>query len=216
MDNRKVNALTFWKITLLMAASLSYTYAIAGEVEYRVVTDVAGPKIEVKKGRFLIATENLAASSFRETIIFLTHYSSQGAIGITINRSANIPMNEVFPSIKEFHDIKDTLYLGGPVRTNGIFMLIKTKRPKNSMKEVYKDIYFSGDLSDVIDDTSKAIEGEAIKVYAGYAGWAPGQLQYEIDRGDWIVVDTDPEIIFNNSYEGLWKKLYQSWSGNWI
>jgi len=176
----------------------------------------ASPKLNLKKGRFLIATEHLAASSFRQTIIFLTHYSNQGAIGLAINRSANITMSDVFPSIKEFQDIKDQLYLGGPVRTNGIFMLIKTKRPKNSMKRVTGDIYFSGDFSDIIDDSSIAEEGEAIKVYAGYAGWAPGQLQNEIDRGDWLVIDTDPEIIFNNHFDGLWKKLYKAWSGDWI
>jgi len=181
------------------------------------VTSAGGaPKLDLKKGRFLVATENLEMSSFRETIVFLTHYSSQGAIGITINRSANVTMSDVFPTIKEFQDVKEYLYLGGPVRSNGIFMLIKTKRPKNSMKQVMDDIYFSGDFGDIIDDSSKAIEGEAIKVYAGYAGWAPGQLQNEIDRGDWIVIDTDPEIIFNNHYEGLWKKLYKAWSGDWI
>ena len=84
------------------------------------------------------------------------------------------------------------------------------------MKRVTGDIYFSGDFSDIIEDSSIAEEGEAIKVYAGYAGWAPGQLQNEIDRGDWLVIDTDPEIIFNNQFDGLWEKLYKAWSGDWI
>lgn len=180
------------------------------------VLDVAGPRLEPKKGRFLVATKNLAHSSFKETVIFVTHFSSLGATGITINRPANIPINEAFPNIKELSDVNESLYLGGPVHTNGIFVLLKTKRPHAGMKEVTKDIYFTAGLSSVVHSIPKAIEGESTRAYAGYSGWGPGQLQAEIKRGDWIIVEADPEIIFENNDSGLWQKLYKTWSGNWI
>ena len=178
---------------------------------------VAGPQLEPKKGRFLVATDNLARTSFKETVIFITHFSSAfGATGVTINRSANIPLNEAFPTIKELKDIDQSLYLGGPVKTNGIFVLMKTKRPHAGMKQVVDDIYFTIGLDAVIHSLPKAIEGEATRAYAGYAGWSPGQLQAEIKRGDWIIVEADTNIVFEDDTESLWQSLRKRWSGKWI
>jgi putative transcriptional regulator len=178
---------------------------------------VAGPQLEPQKGRFLVATDNLAHTSFKETVIFITHFSSAlGASGITINRSANLPLNEAFPGIKELRDINQSLYLGGPVKTNGIFVLMKTKRPHAGMKQITDDIYFTVGLDAVIHGLPKAIEGEATRAYAGYAGWSPGQLQAEIKRGDWIIVEADTSIVFEENTDNLWQSLRKTWSGNWI
>ncbi len=178
---------------------------------------VAGPQLEPRKGRFLVATDKLARTSFKETVIFITHFSSAlGATGITINRSANLPLNEAFPTVKELKDVSQSLYLGGPVRTNGIFVLMKTKRPHAGMKKIVDDIYFTIGLDAVIHGLPKAVDGEATRAYAGYAGWSPGQLQAEIERGDWIIVETDTSIVFEEETETLWRSLRKTWSGNWI
>ena len=177
---------------------------------------VAGPKLDPRKGRFLVATGNLANSSFKETVIYITHYSSLGVTGITINRPANIPINDAFPTIKELSDISDTLYLGGPVKTDGIFVLLKTKRPHAGMKLITNDIYFTVGISAVMHSVPKATDGEATRAYAGYSAWGPGQLQAEIERGDWLVVESDTNIIFENETDTVWPSLYKTWSGNWI
>lgn len=176
----------------------------------------APPQLEPKKGRFLVATDNLAQTSFKETVIFVTHFSARGATGIAINRPANIPMNEAFPSVKELKNISDSIYLGGPVKTDGIFVLMKTERPHAGMREVVDNIYFTVGLNAVIHGVPKSVDGEATRAYAGYSGWAPGQLQAEISRGDWIIVEADPDIIFDENPDNVWKKLKKMWSGNWI
>ncbi|MGD8570379.1 MAG: YqgE/AlgH family protein [Gammaproteobacteria bacterium] len=176
----------------------------------------AGPALAPQKGRFLVATNNLAHSSFRQTVILLTHYSERGATGITINRPADVPMNEAFPSVKELSEVKDTLYLGGPVKTNGIFVLMQTKRPHAGMKNITDDIYFTVGLNAVIHGNPKAKDGEETRAYAGFAGWAPGQLDVEIKRGDWIIVETDPSIVFDENPGALWQRLRKSWAGDWI
>lgn len=176
----------------------------------------AAPQLEPKKGRFLVATDKLAHSSFKETVIFVTHYSSRGATGIAINRPAHIPMNQAFPTVKELKNIDDTIFLGGPVKTDGIFVLMKTKRPHAGMREVVSNIYFTVGINAVIHGAPKSVEGEATRAYAGYAGWAPGQLQAEIERGDWIIVESDPNIIFDEKPDAIWKQLTKIWSGDWI
>ena len=180
-------------------------------------TQAAGPKLEPRKGRFLVATENLSNTSFKNTVILMTHFSSSfGAQGITINRPANIPIKEVFPEIKELKKQESSLYLGGPVRTNAIFVLMQTQRPHEGMQQVLDNIYFSVGVGAIAHGLDKAKKGEFARAYAGYAGWGPGQLQNEIERGDWIIVEADPNIVFEENTESIWEKLHQSWSGNWI
>lgn len=175
-----------------------------------------GPVLAPKKGRFLVATDNLMGTSFKKTVILVTHFSARGATGIAINRPAHIPMNEAFPSVKELSEVNDSLYLGGPVQTNGIFVLMKTERPHAGMKNITDNIYFTVGLNAVIHGLPKATQGETARAYAGFAGWAPGQLQAEIERGDWIIVDAEPDIVFAEDPDALWERLRKSWSGHWI
>jgi putative transcriptional regulator len=197
-------------ITVLLAGVFSVGYCSAETLK------VSGPTLAPQKGRFLVATDNLANTSFQETVILVTHYSERGATGITINRPADVPMNEAFPSVKELSEVNDTLYLGGPVKTNGIFVLMQTKQPHAGMKKITDNIYFTVGLTAVIHSIPKAKEGEETRAYAGFAGWAPGQLDAEIKRGDWIIVDTDPSIVFDEDPGALWQRLRKSWAGNWI
>lgn len=196
----------------LLASSIFIVFAVISVAHSYAAT----PQLQPKKGRFLVATDNLAHSSFAETVIFVTHFSSRGATGIAINRPANIPMKEAFPSVKELKNINDTIFLGGPVRTDGIFVLMKTERPHAGMKEVVENIYFTVGLNAIIHSIPKSVEGEATRAYAGYSGWAPGQLQAEIQRGDWIIVEADPDIIFDKNPDTIWKQLMKIWSGDWI
>lgn len=162
-------------------------------------------------GLFLVATEHLTGTSFQQTVILLTHVSEQGATGLAINRPTDIPLNEVFPDISQLEKIHDTLYLGGPISTHAIFVLVNTTHPYQDMFPVTGNVYFST----AQDAFGHPLDG-AIRTYAGYAGWAPGQLQYEIDRGDWLVVKTDPSIVFEKDLRGLWQRLKSRWSGDWI
>ena len=205
MNSKSSTGIKFVHVVALILTLLSTSYTFA-----------ASPQLEPKKGRFLVATSNLAQTSFKETVIFVTHYSSRGATGIAINRPANIPMKEAFPSVKELENINDTIFLGGPVKTDGIFVLMKTKRPHAGMREVVDNIYFTVGINAVIHGVPKSVEGEATRAYAGYSGWAPGQLQAEIERGDWIIVEADPGIIFDENPDNVWKQLTKLWSGNWI
>jgi putative transcriptional regulator len=162
-------------------------------------------------GLFLVATDHLTGTSFQETVILLTTVSDEGATGITINRPTDIQLKEVFPDVDLLNKFDDTLYLGGPINTHGVFVLINTTQPYEDMHPVTGNVY----LSTAQQVFTHPLNGQ-IRTYAGYAGWAPGQLQYEIDRGDWLVVKTDPSIVFAKNVHGLWQQLKTRWSGDWI
>lgn len=164
-----------------------------------------------RKGLFLVATDQLNGTSFQETVILLTHFSQQGATGLTINRPTDIPLNEALPNVQQLGQDNDPLFLGGPVNSRAIFVLVHTFEPNQGMHRITDDIYFSTGRNAF----DYPINGAA-RAYAGYAGWAPGQLQHEIHRGDWLVVKTDPAIVFDKNMDGLWIRLKNRWSGNWI
>lgn len=170
---------------------------------------MADPK--PRSGLFLVATDQLQGTSFQETVILLTHYSQRGANGLTINRPTDIPLNRAFPHIEQLNESDDPLFLGGPVKENAIFVLIHTEEPSEGMHLITDNLYFSTGRNAF----AYPLKGTA-RAYAGYAGWAPGQLQHEIRRGDWLVVKTDPEIVFDKNLPGLWMRLKNRWSGNWI
>jgi putative transcriptional regulator len=162
-------------------------------------------------GLFLVATEHLTGTSFQQTVILLTQVSERGATGLTINRPTDIHLKEVFPEVDQLNKVNDTLYLGGPINTHGVFVLINTTQPYEDMHPVTGNVY----LSTAHEVFTHPLNGK-IRTYAGYAGWSPGQLQFEIDRGDWLVVKTDPSIVFAKDMRGLWQRLNSRFSGNWI
>lgn len=163
------------------------------------------------KGLFLVATEQLDGTSFQQTVILLTHFSPHGAVGLAINRPSDIALHEVFPEFGQLKQGMDLLFLGGPISANVLSILVRTSHPTETMRHIADNIY----LASAQIALAQAIDGAA-HIYAGYTGWAPGQLQAEIERGDWMVVQDDPQIIFEENTAGLWQNLYRSWSGEWI
>lgn len=170
----------------------------------------------LEQGMLLVATTNLHHSSFRKTVIFLTHYGMGGASGLAINRSSSILLNKAFPKIKEFSDAEQELFLGGPVHPNAVFVLTQTKQPQTGMQKIAKNIYFSSGIDAMQQKYTATANSSTAMAFAGYTGWSPGQLKSEIDRGDWLVIKADPNIIFSNNYKSLWESLHRSWSGDWI
>jgi len=173
------------------------------------------PSTQKSEGVFLVATEQLHGSSFQQTVILLTHYSKRGATGLAINRPAGIPLQQAFPGVRQLQQRTDPLYLGGPVSTNAIFVLLRTQQPGKTMHHIADDIYFATGRNIF----TRPLEPEThsmTRTYAGYAGWAAGQLQNEINRGDWIMVRTHPKIIFEENSENLWQRLSKRWTGKWI
>jgi len=165
---------------------------------------------------FLVATEQLTHSSFKETVILITHHSERGATGLAVNRPSEFPLNEVFPEVQELHNYRDEVYLGGPVSTRNVFVLMRTQRPHAKMYNIAKDLYFTAGVNALVHGLKNIKQDEHARAYVGYTGWAPGQLEHEIQRGDWLVVHADPDIVFDLDHRAMWKKLYKSWSGQWI
>jgi putative transcriptional regulator len=171
------------------------------------------PEKELDKGKFLVASPNLGDPRFAEAVILLIHYDNQGAMGVVINRPTKLRLSDAFPDTEEFKQRTDTIYFGGPVAITQILILIRSPIQKEESFPVLKDVYMSSSLKvfhEMVDSDRKGIN---FRMYAGYAGWAPGQLEAEVLRGDWYILPADSDTIFEKPSSQIWPNLINRGSG---
>lgn len=167
-------------------------------------------------GMLLVATENLNGSSFEKTVILITQHDLQGSLGIAINRPAHQNIREFFPKFNAKTGSLP-LFLGGPVRPLALFVLTHTK-PQKGWVPILSDIYFTGgpNAYQFLQQAQINLHEPHLRVFAGYAGWAAGQLEKEIKHGDWLTTPVDSAAIFSTEPEKTWERLHHTHSGKWI
>jgi putative transcriptional regulator len=158
---------------------------------------------------FLVAKREIGDPRFRETVVLVTQPNQGGPWGVIVNKPLEHRLAEVFPDHEALKGKKDVIYFGGPVAPQGLVVLLRAeKMPPNALR-VLKDVYFIGN-PDVIDELlQRGDPTRGLRVYAGYSGWGPGQLQNELARGDWYVVPADAETVFEKPSRSIWPELIE-------
>jgi putative transcriptional regulator len=158
---------------------------------------------------FLVAARELNDPNFRQTVVLVTHPQEGGPWGVIINRPLQQRLSEVFTDQEKLKGRKEVLYFGGPVQRDGLVFLVRSASPPPRSVALLRDVFFTGD-TDWIDKQLKRPEPtRGLRVYAGYSGWAPGQLQREIARGGWHVHPADAETVFDKAPSRIWPELIE-------
>jgi putative transcriptional regulator len=174
------------------------------------------PGASLAQGKFLVADRRIMDPRFSRAVILLVSYSPNGAMGLTINHPTNVELSSVLPEIKGARGRKDTLYFGGPVGMDEMFLLIRTGGQPEESLHVFGNVYMSMSRKILERMVEKERGGENLRIYVGYAGWAPGQLEREVSKGDWHVLDADARTIFDKKPAGIWPELINRASGQWV
>ena len=169
---------------------------------------VRADETPIANGVFLLAKPDMADPNFRDTVVLITEPEvGGGPIGVIINRPAGVRLSEAVPELGEVPEKFDQIFGGGPVEGNRILYLVRTDEPPKHGLRVLDDVYLSGDR----ELLQKIVRGEttvtAFRAFAGYAGWAPDQLQTEIAREGWFVIKADADTIFAKDPEKVWPRL---------
>ncbi len=157
-------------------------------------------------GDILVANEKLADPNFAESVVLIVHYDDdEGTVGLIINRQTEIPLSQIFP--KKKHTTHDPAYMGGPVAITAVQALIRLPGKTDQATRVMADIFVTGAKELIEKSIASRFDASKFRVYLGYAGWAPGQLEAEIRLGAWSVVNRDPKIVFDGDPDSLWSRL---------
>lgn len=156
------------------------------------------------KGKFLVATEQVRGSDFQESVILLLHHDDSGTAGLIVNKPTDIQPGDALPDISELAGYSGTLYYGGPVEMYTIRALVRSGDPPNPSERVIGDVHMVPVDQQLIDGPTDASK---LRFYVGYAGWAPGQLDYELTRGSWHVQDGAEHLIFEEDSASIWRRL---------
>ena len=156
------------------------------------------------KGKLLVATELVRGSDFEESVILLLQYDENGAAGLIVNKPTLAPPTTVLPDIEEMERYVGNLYYGGPVALNSIQALLRSGTPPGQSDHIIDDIYIVPIDDDLIDGST---DTSTLRLYIGFAGWAPGQLDGEMQRGSWHIVPASGQSIFEADPDEIWRDL---------
>lgn len=168
-------------------------------------------------GRVLIAEPFLQGAYFGRSIILITEHNEKGTVGFVLNKSTELYPDEVVEDILSF---EGELFVGGPVSSNTLSFLHTLGPEVPGAVKVTDSIYWGGDfeyLKQMINDGKAS--SRSVKFFAGYSGWAPGQLDGEIAENSWVVSTLDDDLIMTRDVDDTWEKameemgdIYKTWT----
>ncbi|MGI8684133.1 MAG: YqgE/AlgH family protein [Acidimicrobiales bacterium] len=163
-------------------------------------------------GRLLVATPILGDPNFDRTVVLLLEHSEEGAVGLVLNRPSDTDVAEPMPEWDGVASVPSVIFVGGPVSQSAVIGLARCGSTGASAR--WRPI--GGgigivDLGDGPPDPATPIE--ALRLFAGYAGWGSRQLEAEIDAGAWWVVDAAPTDALSPEPERLWSDVLRRQRG---
>lgn len=173
------------------------------------------PAFESHKGKFLVASPTMGDTRFARTVIYIVEHNPEGALGIVVNRRIGIhPLATLFDSIGMPRDGEKlaepvAVHWGGPVATELVLMLhsIDFTAGANATRKIGDGIALSDGI-DGLKALTKAEWPKSLAVYAGYAGWRPGQIEDEIAAGQWSLVTGDLDLVFSADQAAKWDRAW--------
>jgi putative transcriptional regulator len=201
---------------LVLCASHAGDMLSRGSLSQRFVSADPPVQRELSRGVFLVAAEKLLDPNFSETIVLLLEYGPEGAMGLVINRPTRVRLSEALPEIRELRRSKETVYVGGPVGIDTLLLLVHSVEQPEESYHIFDDVYLCSSL-DVLRDILEGPRDDAdFRVYVGYSGWAPRQLDSEVMRGDWHVMAADEANLFSLKPESIWSEFIERSRALWI
>jgi putative transcriptional regulator len=151
-------------------------------------------------GKLLLSNASLFDPNFRKTIVLIGHHDEDGAVGVVLNRVLEVTVDEAVPPLSEIVPPGEPLFLGGPVQQQAAVVVAEFDDPSRAGVIAFDRVGFLPEEAD-----HEHLEGVSrARVFAGYAGWGPGQLEAELEEDAWIVTPARADDVFNADPDGLW------------
>jgi len=170
---------------------------------------------QVGKGSLLVASPNLRDPNFCQTVVLLCEHGPGGSLGLVVNRRTDHHISDLLPQATGFHEKGGLVYCGGPVQKDGLLILSRVSAEVQESQPVFDGVCLGGDLGALEKVSAEGEPGDLIRVYMGYAGWASGQLQFELATGSWLVLPADLKVVFARDPLQVWPTLLRALGGTY-
>ena len=158
-------------------------------------------------GRLLVTPRDAADPHFAESVILLVHHDGASAVGLMINRRTTIALSRALHNLKGATQRSDTAYIGGPVETDTAMALVRSRGKPDAGVPVLKDTYLIPSQKALEGVLSGGANAADLRVYVGYSGWGPEQLDNEVRLGAWYIMDGNTALVFDPNPETVWNRL---------
>jgi putative transcriptional regulator len=165
--------------------------------------------VQSLKGHLLIAGPSLVDPNFRRTVVLVGEHSEEGALGVILNRTADVAIVDAVPELTAFVEGLDQVHVGGPVQPSAIVVLADFVEPDRAGSIVLDSVGF---LPAEVDPDELG-ELRRARVFVGYAGWGPGQLESELEEDSWIVEPALADDVFTAEPDDLWSAVLRRKGG---
>jgi putative transcriptional regulator len=164
-------------------------------------------------GYFLISEFDLLDPNFYRSVVLMIAHDEDGAFGLVVNRPSQATLGEVIEGVEDTPAASIPVYVGGPVQQNALFVLhMSASRAGEAagVKEPLEGLAFEPATKSLIE----YLTGEwaalpekqrpVVRIYAGYSGWGPGQLESELKRESWVVLKATQQVVFDPDPQATW------------
>jgi putative transcriptional regulator len=162
-------------------------------------------QLSVKKGVFLVASPSLEDPNFRQAVLLIVEHGAEGTVGLILNRPTKLLLSEALPDITVLKRTSYRLFVGGPVDVSRFLLLFRVKEPPADARLVFDGIYLGRTPRVLERIITQAKPTETFRAFAGFAGWAPRQLEAEMLVGAWGMLPADSFSIFDQDPATLWQ-----------
>jgi putative transcriptional regulator len=166
--------------------------------------------VESLRGSLLISTAGLVDPNFRRTIVLVGEHNEEGALGVVLNRPIPVTVREAVPALASLVPDDEALFSGGPVQPQSAVVIAEFDDPGRAGLLVMGSIGFM--IGDVEPDDIGGVR--RARVFAGYSGWGPGQLEGELEESAWIVEPATPADVFAEDPDALWTLVVRRRGGD--
>lgn len=158
------------------------------------------------RGRLLVAGPPLEDPNFRRTVVFMIEHNEEGALGVVLNRPSPIDLADAVPQWAELAANPPAVFIGGPVEQGAVLGLgrLVAEDPPEGLTPVHAGI---GVLDLEADPVRLVGDVGGVRLFTGYSGWGPGQLEDELAMGGWFVVDAEPDDVTTTEPDDLWRAV---------
>jgi putative transcriptional regulator len=152
----------------------------------------------------LVGKPDLPDDDFANSVVLVMNNLGPAPVGIVVNRPTRVTVPQLFPDDAHLARLTDKVYFGGPVEFGAIWFLVRAATPPEHAMQAFDSVYLSADRELLLKLLGRPKPMDGLRIFVGHAGWAPGQLESEIDRGAWTLQHADPDAIFHGKSERPW------------